>query len=43
MNENPKIAWDNTRTLKDGYVGHRVEQKTMIFRNSDRESVALFP
>ena len=31
---NPKLVWDNIKTLKDGFSGHHVE-KSIKFRNNE--------
>ena len=38
MSASPKIAWGDSRTLKDRHVGNHIEKKWMEFRKSCRET-----
>ena len=35
MKTHPKIAWNNTKILREGNSGRHTEKKTMKFRNKD--------
>ena len=38
---NPKIAWDNIKTLRNGFDGHYVKKNSSKFRNRDGSMIVM--